>query len=96
MPRNSMKPVTEVCDGSLITKVVQDHGMKILFQLQNTGFDSLQEDKKKEAEKSGEEMLCAILYLGNSNKARFADLKKCVKNDYVLKKAEHPRTVNGI
>ena len=41
--------VNEACDGSLITKGVQEHGMKILFPLKNTGFDSLQEDKKKEA-----------------------------------------------
>ena len=53
--------------------------MKILFPLHNNGFDSLQEDEKKETEKSGEEMLCAILYLDNSDKARFYDLKKRVK-----------------
>ena len=33
-------------------------------------------------------MLCAILYLENSDKARFPDLKKRVENDYVLNKAE--------
>ena len=60
--------------------------MKIWFPLHNTGFDSLQEDEKKEAEKAGEEMLCTILYLKNSDKARFADLKKRIKNDYVLNK----------
>ena len=62
--------------------------MKIIFLLHNNGFDSLQEDEKKEAENSGEEMLCAILYLENSDKARFSDLKKHVENDYVLNKAE--------
>ena len=41
-------------------------------------------------------MLCAILYLENSDKARFADLKKRVENDYVLKKAEYPRTVTAV
>ena len=79
--------VNEAYNGSLITKGVQEHGMKILFPLQNTGFDYLQEDEKKEAEKSGEEMLCAILYLEKSDKDRFPDLKKRVKNDYVLNKA---------
>ena len=50
--RNAKK-VNEACNGILITRVVQEHGMKILFPLHNTGFDSLQEDKKKEAEKAG-------------------------------------------
>ena len=35
--RNSQK-VNEACDGSLITKGVQDHGMKILFPFHNTEF----------------------------------------------------------
>ena len=61
--------------------------MKILFPLHNTAFDSLQEDYKKDAEKAGEEMLCVILYLETSDKDRFSDLKKRVKNDYVLNKA---------
>ena len=39
----------EACDGSLITKGVQEHGMKILFPLQNTVFDYIQEYEKKEA-----------------------------------------------
>ena len=58
--RNAQK-VNEAFDGSLITKGVQENGMKIRLPLHNTGFDSLQEDEKKEAEKAGEEMLCAIL-----------------------------------
>ena len=33
-------------------------------------------------------MLCAILYLDNSDKASFADLKNRVENDYVMNKAE--------
>ena len=49
--------------------------MKILFPLHNTGFDSLHEDEKKEAENALEEMLCGILYLENSDKARFDELK---------------------
>ena len=60
--------------------------MHILFPLHNTGFDSLQEDENKEAEKVVEEILCAILYLDNSDKARFSDLKKHVENDYVPNK----------
>ena len=54
--------------------------MKIIFPLHNSLFDSLQEDDKKEAEKAGEEMLCAILHLENSDKARFAELKKRIEN----------------
>ena len=46
--RNAQK-VNEAFDGSLVTKGVQEHGMNIRFPLHNTGFDSLQEDEKKEA-----------------------------------------------
>ena len=35
----------------------------------------------------GEEMLCAILYLDNSDKSRLTDLNKTAKNDYILNKA---------
>ena len=38
---NSHK-VNEACNESLITKGVQEHGMKILFPFQNTGFYSLE------------------------------------------------------
>ena len=41
-------------------------------------------------------MLCAILYLENSYKSRFVDLTKRVENDYVLNKAEYPRTVTAV
>ena len=41
-------------------------------------------------------MLCAIVYLENSDKASFFDLKKRVQNDYVLNKAEYPRTVTAV
>ena len=67
--------------------------MKICFPLQNIGFGSLQEDGNKEAENSGEEMLCSILYLENSEKSRFSDFKKRVENEYVLNKVEYQRTV---
>ena len=93
--RNAKK-VNEAFDRSLITKGVQEHGEKIRFPLHNTGFDYLLEDEKREAENAGEEMLCAILYLENSDKARFANLKKRVENKYVLNKAEYPRTVTAV
>ena len=41
-------------------------------------------------------MLCTILYLENLDKSSFSDLKKCVENDYVLNKAEKPRTVTAV
>ena len=41
-------------------------------------------------------MLRAILYLENSDKARFADLKKRIEHDYVLNKAEYPSTVTAV
>ena len=39
----------------------------------------LPDDENKEAETSGKEMLFAILYLNNSDKYRFPELKKRVK-----------------
>ena len=41
-------------------------------------------------------MLCAILYLENSDKSRISNIRKRVGNDYVLNKAEHPRTVTAV
>ena len=41
-------------------------------------------------------MLCAIIYLENSDKVRFADLKNHVEDYYVLNKAEYPRTVTAV
>ena len=58
--RNDQK-VNESCDGSLITKGVQEHGIKIRSPLNNSGFDSLQEDEKNEEEKAREEMICYLL-----------------------------------
>ena len=55
--------------------------MNILYPLHFTGFDVLKDHDNKESEISGEKMLCAILYLENSDKTRFSDLKKCVDND---------------
>ena len=93
--RNAQK-VNEACNGRLITNGIHEHGMKILFPLHNNGFDFTKEDNKKDTEKAGEEMLCAILYMENSDKAGFANLEKRVWNDYVLNKAEYPRMVTTI
>ena len=41
-------------------------------------------------------MLCAILYMENSEKSRFANLKKRFENDYVLNKAEYPRAATTL
>ena len=41
-------------------------------------------------------MLCAILYLENSYKASFTNLKKRVENEYVMNKVEYPRTVTAV
>ena len=41
-------------------------------------------------------MLCEILYLENSDKSIFSDLKKHVGNDYVLNKAEYQSTVIAV
>ena len=40
----------DACNGSLITRGLQDHGMNILYPLPVTGFESLQNNDKKEAE----------------------------------------------
>ena len=60
--------------------------MKILLPLHTNVFYSLQENDKKEAETAGEEILCEIIFIENSYKARFSDLKKRIENDYVLNK----------
>ena len=70
--------------------------MNILFSLHTTGFESLQENENKEAETVGEEILHAIKYIENSDKASFSDLKKRVEADYVLNKAEYPRAVTTV
>ena len=41
-------------------------------------------------------MLCAILYLEISDKARFSDLKQRVENDYVMNKGEYPGSVTAV
>ena len=41
-------------------------------------------------------MLCAILYLEKSDRARFSDLKKGIESDYVLDNNYYPRTVTTV
>ena len=41
-------------------------------------------------------MLQLILYPEYSDRFRFADLSKRARNDYVLNKAEYPRTVSEV
>ena len=77
---NSQK-VNNECNGRLIKRGVQEYGTKILYPVYATSFDALQDFEKKEAETEGEEMRYTILYLENSDKSRFYDLKKHVKND---------------
>ena len=89
--RNFQK-LNKACNGSLIKKFVQENWMKILYPLHVTGFDTIPDDDKKEAETEGEEILSAILYLENPYKARFYDLKKLVKNNILLNKAVCPST----
>ena len=80
----------------MITRGVQEHGIKILFPLHTNGFGALQDDDKTEEETAGEEMLCAIPYFENSNKSIFYDLKKRAKNNYVMNKAEFLSTVAAV
>ena len=70
--------------------------MKIIFPFHYNGFDSIQEDDNKEADKVGDKMFYTILYLENSDKSRFAIIKKHVENYYVLNKAEYPTTVISV
>ena len=64
---HNYQKVNEACNGSLIKRVFQEYGMKILYPLNVTGFDKLSDYEKKEAETAGKEMLCTILYLENSD-----------------------------
>ena len=88
---NSQK-VNESCNGSLISRGVQEHGMKILYPLHVTGFYTLTNDYKKDMDILGEDILCTIIYLENSYKARFSYLNNIIGNDYVLKS----RNIQGL
>ena len=76
--RNAQK-VNEACNGSLIARGIQEHGMKILFPFHNTGFDYLQEYHNKEADRAGEEMLYAIVYIENSDNPGLRTFKNVFK-----------------
>ena len=75
----SAHEVNLACNGSLTQRGVQENVKNILFPFHNTGFYFLQEDDKEEADKAGEEIICVILYIENSDKARFSDLKSVLK-----------------
>ena len=70
--------------------------IKVHYQLHTNAFDALLYDENKEAEKTGEEMICAILYLEKFDKSRFSDLKKRVKNDSVLNKEKYMKTLTTV
>ena len=70
--------------------------MKILYPIHATVYDTLPNSDKKEAEREGEKIIYTIIYLQNSDKARFYDLKNRAENDYVLNKAGYPRTVTAV
>ena len=61
-----------------------------------TFFESSCIDSNPYCEMVREEKLCTILYLENTYKARFADLKKRIGNDYVLNKSGYPRPVTAL
>ena len=42
--------------------------MKIIYPIHSTGFYTLLDYDKKEVETAGKEILCAVLYLENSDK----------------------------
>ena len=70
--------------------------MKILYPLYVTGFDAMTDNNNKKADTAGKDMICTILYLENSDTSRSTDLKKRVKNNYILNKVEYPRTVTTV
>ena len=47
--RNAQRE-NEACNESLIKRGVQEYGMKIVYPLHATGFDTLQENDKKEVD----------------------------------------------
>ena len=57
--------------------------MKIIYPLHVTGFDTLPDDENNEAETAGEDMMCSIIYLDNSYKARFMTSRSTPKNNYI-------------
>ena len=49
--RNTQK-VKNWCNGSLISKLVQNYGVKVKYPLHTTGFDTLADDENKKAKKN--------------------------------------------
>ena len=54
-----------------MTRGFQEHRFKIVYPLHITEFDAILDDDKKDADISGEYILCGILYLENSEKSGF-------------------------
>ena len=84
--RNSQK-ANKACNENLVTRIFQEHGMEIIYPLHVTGFDAISDNEKKEADTEVEEIIYAVLYLENSYKAMFDDLKKRGNKNYVLSNA---------
>ena len=53
--------VNKVLNVSLISRGFQEHGMKITYPFHFTGFDTLLENNKEEADMVVEDMLCTTL-----------------------------------
>ena len=79
-----------------MSRVVQEHVIKILYPLHVTGYGTLLDDDKRQVEIAGGEIICVILYIDNSEKSSFSELKKRADNYYVLNEAEYPRTVTAV
>ena len=89
--KNSQK-VFESYEGSLIQEGVLNYGRKLLIYDTAGGYDILSGGNKILANKAGEEIMTATIYLENADDARYYDVNKRVENDYFLKKAEYPKT----
>ena len=50
----NLHKVNKAFNGSLISRGFQEHGIKIIYQLHVTGFDSILDDYNKESDKAGE------------------------------------------
>ena len=61
----------EASNGTIMTRGFQEHRFKIVYPLHITEFDAILDDDKKDADTSGEYIICGILYLENSEKSGF-------------------------
>ena len=50
----NVQKVNGECNGIMITRGVQEHGMEILYPLYVTGFEALQSEKNNEVDLAGE------------------------------------------